>query len=85
MLSVYTNQQDLLNTTSNVKTARLETVDSELLDSRKFSLKFRDAYSPDLELHVYTPDGVYLTGDHKANYTIEDSGKSLIEYLNTLN
>jgi len=73
MLSVYTNQQDLLNTTSNVKTARLETVDSELLDSRKFSLKFRDSYSPDLELHVYTPDGVYLTGDHKAKYTIEDS------------
>ena len=73
MLSVYTNQQDLLNTTSNVKTARLETVDSELLDSRKFSLKFRDTYSPNLELHVYTPDGVYLTGDHKANYTIEDS------------
>jgi hypothetical protein len=73
MLSVYTNQQELLNATSNLKTARLETVDSELLDSRKFSLKFRDTYNPDLELHVYTPDGVYLTGDHKANYTIESS------------
>ena len=73
MLSVYTNQQELLNATSNVKTARLETVDSELLDSRKFSLKFRNTYKPNLELHVYTPDGVYLTGDHKSNYTIENS------------
>jgi hypothetical protein len=71
MLSVYTNQQDLLKATSTAQVTRLETVDSELLDVRNFAVTFNKGYRPNLELHVYTPDGAYLTGNHKTLYSIE--------------
>ena len=71
MLSVYTNQQDLLKATNTAQVSRLQTVDSELLDVRNFAVTFNKGYCPKLELHVYTPDGAYLTGNHKALYSIE--------------
>ena len=77
MLSVYTNQQELLKSTNTTKVSRLESIDKELLDVRQFSITFKntgsvDLTSPvDLELHVYTPDGVYLTGNHDTPYNID--------------
>ena len=81
MLSVYTNQQKLLTASSTTKVSRIESVDSELLDTRKFSLTLKPqspANSIDLELHVYTPDGVYLTGNHKIPYNIGNNKTSAI-------
>jgi len=73
MLSVYTNQTDLLNATSTTEVSRIESIDRQLLDIRNFSVTFKDNSRPNLELHVYTPDGIYLTGNHNAIFTIEDN------------
>jgi hypothetical protein len=75
MLSVYTNQQKLLAASGTTKVSRIESVDLALLDTRKFSLTLKpqsptDTNSIDLELHIYTPDGAYLTGNHKIPYNI---------------
>lgn len=72
MLSVYTNQQELLNATSTTQVSRIDAVDQELLNVSKFSVTLKDSTTPlNLELHVYTPDGVYLTGNHNSLYSIE--------------
>lgn len=85
MLSVYSNQQDLLKATSTVPVARIEAIDSDLLTTRQFSITFDNGTNPNLELHVYTPDGIYLTGNHKTLFTIENndvsSQKSTYQYL----
>ena len=73
MLSVYSNNKELLKTTSSTLAKRLESVDSALLDSRKFSVSFKDNFRPKLEMHVYTPDGAYLFGKHDAMFSIEDN------------
>lgn len=87
MLSVYTNQQKLLAASSTTKVSRIESVDSELLDTRKFSLSLKPqvvtgSNSIDLELHTYTPDGVYLTGNHKIPYEIgnNETNKTVTTY-----
>ena len=71
MLTVYTNQNEILKSTGAAQGSRLETVDKELLDVRNFSITFPKGSQPNLEMHVYTPDGVYLTGNHKTLYSIE--------------
>jgi hypothetical protein len=71
MLSVYTNQIKLLNSTSTVSVERLDTVDSSLLYDRTYAITFKPDAKANLELHVYTPDGVYLTGNHNALYSVE--------------
>ena len=73
MLSVYSNNKELLKTTSTTSAKRLESVDSTLLDSKKFSVSFLEGYRPNLEMHVYTPDGAYLYGTHNAKFSIEDN------------
>ena len=73
MLSVYTNQTDLLKATNTVEVSRIESIDRQLLDIRNFSATFKNNYRPKLELHVYTPDGIYLTGNHNTLFTIEDN------------
>jgi hypothetical protein len=73
MLSVYTNQNQLLNSTSTVSVERLDTVDSQLLDNRAYAITLKEGANPNLELHAYTPDGVYLTGNHKALYSVESN------------
>ena len=73
MLSVYTNQTDLLRATSTIEVSRLQSIDRQLLDIRNFSVTFKDNSRPKLELHVYTPDGIYLTGNHNTIFTIEDT------------
>ena len=82
MLSVYTNQKELLKASSTSKVSRLESVDKALLDVRNYSVTLKSSSLPNLELHVYTPDGVYLTGNHKAIYSIEsnDTTSNLIAY-----
>jgi hypothetical protein len=86
MLSVYTNQQELLRSTNTIKVSRLESIDKELLDVRQFSITLKnsgsiDITSPiDLELHVYTPDGVYLTGNHDIPYNVEYNGANSYTY-----
>ena len=55
MLSVYTNQQDLLRASSETKVSRIETVDLDLLnlDSDQFSVILDNKTgTPNLELHV---------------------------------
>ena len=37
MLSVYTNQTDLLRATSTIEVSRLQSIDRQLLDIRNFS------------------------------------------------
>jgi hypothetical protein len=73
MLTVYTNQNEILKSTGTTQGSRLETVDKELLDVRNFSVTFAKGAQPNLEMHVYTPDGVYLTGNHKTLYSIENN------------
>ena len=77
MLSVYTNQQDLLRTSVPIPTTRYQTVDKELFDKRQFSVTLKDtSVKPKLEFHVYSNDGVYLTGDHGALFSIEKNDTS---------
>ena len=73
MLTVYTNQNEILKSTGTAKGSRLETVDKELLDVKNFSITFNKGTLPNLEMHVYTPDGVYLTGNHKTLYSVENN------------
>jgi len=73
MLTVYKNQEELLKATSTQLVSRLETVDQDLLDVRHFAVTFKESQRPDLEMHVYTPDGVYLTGNHNTLYSIENN------------
>lgn len=73
MLTVYTNQEELLKSTSTQQVARLKPVDKDLLDVRNFATTFKDGFVPDLEIHVYTPDGVYLTGNHKSLFTVQNN------------
>jgi len=73
MLTVYTNQNEILKSTGATQASRLETVDKELLDVRNFAITFKKGTQPNLEMHVYTPDGVYLTGNHKTLYSIENN------------
>jgi hypothetical protein len=73
MLTVYTNQRDILNSTKATEVSRLESVDAALLDTRDFSVTLKKGTFPNLELHVYTPDGTYLTGNHKALFSIENN------------
>jgi len=86
MLSVYTNQQELLRSTNTTKVSRLESIDKELLDVRQFSITLKnsgsiDISSPvDLELHVYTPDGIYLTGNHDIPYNVDYNGADSYTY-----
>jgi hypothetical protein len=69
MLSVYSNQQDILNSTSKVKLTRFNPVDTSLFPHTQHAVKFVESYSPSLEIHVYTPDGVYLTSNYDASFT----------------
>ena len=70
MLTDYTNQDELLKATSPQRVSRLKPVDKELLDVRYFSTVFNKSFTPNLEIHVYTPEGVYLTGNHRSLYSI---------------
>ena len=76
MLTTYTNQQQILNSSKAIQGSRIEPTDLNLLPSRKFSVTLKDTKSITevsplkLEMHVYTLDGVYLTGDHSINYEI---------------
>lgn len=72
-LSVYSNSNELLKATSTTQVSRIESVDRELLDTREFFVTFKDGQAPNLELHVYTPDGSYLYGNHKVLYSVEDN------------
>ena len=85
MFSGYSNNTEILNTFGTVRPARLESVDQDLLnlDSDQFSVILDNkSDKPNLELHVYTPDGLYLTGDHNITYSIEknDTTSNLVAY-----
>ena len=80
MLSVYTNQKELLKASSTSKVSRLESVDTGLLDVRNYSVTFKQGIQPNLEMHVYTPDGVYLTGNHNTLYSVENNNSALTAY-----
>ena len=80
MLSIYTNQKELLKASSTSKVSRLESVDTSLLDVRNYSVTFKQGVQPNLEMHVYTPDGVYLTGNHNTLYSIENNNSALTAY-----
>ena len=84
MLSVYTNQKELLKASSTSKVSRLESVDTGLLDVRNYSVTFKQGIQPNLEMHVYTPDGVYLTGNHNTLYSVENNNPALMSYLTRL-
>jgi hypothetical protein len=62
----YSNNEEIIKSTSNLDAARLDVADNELLVSQIFEIAALDESARDnFELHVYTPDGIYLTGDHK--------------------
>lgn len=75
MLSVYSNAQTLLNSNNAVEVSRLDAVDSALLDSNKFGITFNtnQTKTPALEIHAYSNDGVYLTGNHNAELTYDSN------------
>jgi hypothetical protein len=78
-LSVYSNRNQLLTATNTTKAFRIDTADRELLDSREFFLTL-NGDRPNLELHVYTPDGTYLYGNHSALYSIESNASNTLSY-----
>jgi len=71
MFPGYTNNTEILNTFGTVRPRRLESNDSDLLDTRNFSVTFKSGSNPNLELHVYTTEGTYLQGNHRTLYSIE--------------
>lgn len=76
MLSVYSNQQNLINSTNTTNVTRIRPVDLTLMTAEPLKVTFADSYRPSLELHVYTPDGVYLTGNYDAKFTVENNNTS---------
>lgn len=78
MLSVFANQNQLVNSKSTSRAYRLRDVDKKLMEHSAYSITLKDKASPNLELHVYTPDGnLYLTGAHKVPYTVESNDNSV--------
>lgn len=73
MLSVYSNQQNLINSTNTTNVARIQPVDITLMTADPLKITFAESYRPNLELHVYTPDGIYLTGNYDTKFTIENN------------
>ena len=65
MISNYSNSNDILKSTSNVDAERIEELDKELLIPQNYAL---NGLAPDkrdnFELHVYAPDGTWVTGNH---------------------
>jgi len=78
-LSVYSNRNQLLTATNTTKAFRIDATDRELLDAREFFLTL-NGDRPNLELHVYTPDGSYLYGNHNALYSIESNASNTLSY-----
>lgn len=76
MFSIYTNQQELLQSNKPTKISRLESVDLGLFDSREFAVVFRENKRPYLETHIYTTDGTYLTGNHDTVFNINQNDTS---------
>lgn len=76
MLKTYTNQQQILNSSKAIQGSRIETTDLNLLPSKQYSVTLKTDKSITevtplkLEMHVYTLDGIYLTGDHSINYEL---------------
>lgn len=82
-LSVYTNRNELLKATSATKAFRIDTGDRRLLDTKDFFVTL-NGDRPNLELHVYTPDGSYLFGNHNALYSIESDASNTLTYEHLL-
>ena len=62
----YSNKEEILKSTTKLDAERILEVDKELLTSTTYAItSLPETARDNFELHVYTPDGTYLTGDHK--------------------
>jgi hypothetical protein len=61
----YSNSQDIIKSTANINAERIDQVDRDLLLQENFEVSsLRPDARDNFEVHVYTPDGTYLTGNH---------------------
>ena len=66
----YSNSEDIFKSTSNLNAERLDKADKDLVLQELFEVSSLPASARDnFEVHVYTPDGTYLTGDHALAFT----------------
>lgn len=79
MLSIYKNTNELIKTPNSAIISRFDLVDRELLPVKNFNLTFLPNTKPTLEFHVYTPDGIYLTGNNNALYSLETNNHIAID------
>lgn len=77
MLSVYSNQQAILNSTNTTKVDRIQSVNTALLPVKYSAVTFVDSYTPTIETHVYTPDGIYLTGNYDTKFVLQPNDTTL--------
>jgi hypothetical protein len=83
MLKTYTNQPQILKTSNAIQGNRIESTDLNLLPAKQYAVTLKSNKDlskanvassgitpPRLELHVYTLDGIYLTGDQSINYNV---------------
>jgi len=65
----YSNNEEIIKSTSNLDASRIDTADKELLLNQIFEITSLSENARDnFELHVHTPDGIYLTGDHSLTF-----------------
>lgn len=67
MLSVYTNENELINSYNQINASRFEEVDLNILSTTAYSVlpKNKELF---LEFHVYTINGSYLTSAYRSKY-----------------
>jgi len=66
----YSNSQDIIKSTSNLNAERIDQIDKDLLLQEIFEVSsLRSDARDNFEVHVYTPDGTYLTGNHALVFT----------------
>lgn len=66
----YSNSQDIIKSTANLNAERLDQADKDLILQELFEVSsLRPDARDNFEVHVYTPDGTYLTGDHALAFT----------------
>jgi hypothetical protein len=66
----YSNNDDIFKSTSNLNAERLDQTDKSLILQDFFEVSsLRPSARDNFEVHVYTPDGTYLTGDHALAFT----------------
>lgn len=70
----YSNKEEILKSTSKIDASRILDVDKELLTSTTHAItSLPETARDNFELHVYTPNGDYLVGNHELPINVSNN------------